>query len=237
MKLFCQILSYVIAVALGGLGFLAYRLGLLTNFIFLLLMLLVPVNLLWLGWRILRKELYYGMFTRLLALESRKYWWPCTARIAFYLCCAHLLSIGIVPHQFPDLSPVIWPDLSWSLALFQLALALLPASRTSLAFTSLFTVSSVFMIWQFVLIALPTGGERVLLNSPFHGISCVVQGGNSSIINHHYGLESQRYAVDLFKVAETKEAVKQWNLIDGDRLQSVRRARCLYRGLASGQRE
>jgi hypothetical protein len=90
MKLFIQLVSWTLAVALGGLGFLAHHLGMLMNFIFLLLMLLAPINLLWFGWRILRKELYLGLFTRPLAAESRKYWWPCLARVVFYLCCGYL---------------------------------------------------------------------------------------------------------------------------------------------------
>jgi hypothetical protein len=114
------------------------------------------------------------------------------------------------------MSPVVFPILGWILAVLQLALALLPASRISVAFASLFTLSTAFMIWQFVQIALPTGGERVLLSSPLRGVSCVVQGGNSLIINHHFSLKSQRYAVDLFKVAETEEQVRQWKLLEGD---------------------
>jgi len=216
MKLFRQVLSWTLAATLGGIGFLAHHLGTLMNFIFLLLMLLAPINLLWFGWRILRKELYHGLFTRPLAPESRKYWWPCLARVVFYLCCGYLLHIGIVPYQFPEMSPVVFPILGWILVLLQLVLALLPASRISIAFTSLFTVGAAFMLWQFVQISLPTGGEPVLLNSPLQGVSCVVQGGNSSIVNHHYGLRSQRYAVDLFKVAETEEQVRQWKLLEGD---------------------
>jgi len=43
-----------------------------------------------------------------------------------------------------------------------------------------------------------------------------VQGGNSSLINHHYGVRSQRNAVDLFKVAETIEAVGDWKILGMD---------------------
>jgi len=44
----------------------------------------------------------------------------------------------------------------------------------------------------------------------------LLQGGNSLIINHHYGLQSQRYAIDIFKVAENMGELKQWQICDGD---------------------
>src|SRR5206468_3596128 len=98
------------------------------------------------------------------------------------------------------------------LAGLQVALACLSAKRVSLPAAGLFSLSTIFMVWQFIQVGSPVSGETILLNSPLPGISCVVQGGNSSLINHHYGVRSQRNAVDLFKVAETIEAVGDWKI-------------------------
>jgi biotin carboxyl carrier protein len=48
-------------------------------------------------------------------------------------------------------------------------------------------------------------GPFVELQPPFRGRWIVVQGGTSSLINHHYGIDAQRYALDLV-VDEGKEA-------------------------------
>jgi hypothetical protein len=205
----------IVTVALG-MGFLAWTLGLFMNFIFVLLLLLAPVNLARFASRAWKQKIYFGLFARPFAPESRKYWWPCLARVAFFLACGYLLSIAIVPFQFPDQTPGGLTLLSWGLVTLQVTLALLPAKRVSLPATGLFSVSTIFMVWPFIQIATPAGGETILLSSPMRGASCVVQGGNSSLINHHYALESQRYAVDIFKVAESANEVKDWKILSDD---------------------
>jgi hypothetical protein len=210
------VIDCVIAAFLLLLGYGGYEFGIFTNVIAVLLMVLVPVNLMRLMWRIWRREVYFDIFKRPFAVESRKYWWPCAARLLFYLCCAYLFSIAVGPLQFSRSEFNQLRIMNWGLIGLQLILACFPAKRISVPITTVFTVGSVFMIWQFVQVTIPYRGEVIALNSPMKGVCLVGQGGRSGIVNHHYPLQSQRCAIDLFKVAETPDQVKRWEILPPD---------------------
>ena len=60
------------------------------------------------------------------------------------------------------------------------------------------------------------GGNHWGDHSGWVGVRGAWWGGNSSLLNHHYALESQRYAVDIFKVAESADEVKDWKILSDD---------------------
>ena len=68
------------------------------------------------------------------------------------------------------------------------------------------------MTWAFLgaqLARLLTGGyfaEPVVIQAPFEGEWVVAQGGRSSLLNHHYRLESQRCALDLISLENGVDA-------------------------------
>jgi hypothetical protein len=81
----------------------------------------------------------------------------------------------------------------WGSALTLICLQLLSAKRVYVATNLVFTVGWVFMAVQLVHISRHVSQEEAtILSAPFHGEWVVVQGGRSSLINHHYRLSSQR---------------------------------------------
>src|SRR6185503_12226137 len=156
------------------LGWLAWELGLFMNFIFLLVLLLAPLELFRQAWKARRKELDLGLLRRPFAPESRRYWWPCLARAAFFLACGYLLAIAIVPFQFPQERPLVLQFTNWGLVACLCLLAFVPSRHVSWFRAGCFTFSALCLLWQFIQIATPPQGEPILLSAPLRGYSCVV---------------------------------------------------------------
>ena len=82
-------------------------------------------------------------------------------------------------------------------------LALVPRRRISLAFNSLVALGSLFLVVQ--LMQIERGPEdAVAIDLPVEGVWFVASGGRSPLVNGHYALRSQRYALDLFQVVDGK---------------------------------
>jgi hypothetical protein len=213
LKVLWLVLDSLVVAFLFGVGYLAFWLGMFVNLVAVLLMLLLPLNLLLLAWHAFRRQVYFGLLTRPLGAESRRYYWPCLARVIFYALCCYLLAVAVIPYQFPTQSPAALMAIYYALAAVQIALAFLPARRLSVPFNLLFNVGAIFLVWQFVQIGNPPAASGPTLSSPLPGIACVVQGGNSLLVNHHFRLSSQRYALDIFKAADTLENIQKWKLL------------------------
>jgi Peptidase family M23 len=211
------VIDWVIGPLLLLIGYGAYLVGMLTTVVAVLVELLVLINLLRLAWRLWRREVYFGLFKQPFAAESRRYWWPCVARLVFYLCCGIVLTVGLPIWGLSQSEYANAPLQIWAPVGLLLILAFFPAKRIWIPITSALTLGSVFMIWQFVLVGTAYGGEVTLLDSPMKGVCWVVQGGKSGIINHHYTVQTQRCVVDLHKVAETPEQVKRWEILPHER--------------------
>jgi hypothetical protein len=197
-------------------GLFAYGGGIFTNFVYMLLMLLVPLSIVVFVFKAALGKIYYGLLFNPFAKQSRTYWISALVRLAFFASCGYLLSIAIAPCQSPQHARHYMQTVTWSLAALQIVLALMPARRISIPFIAMYSIGACFMIWHFVQIAAPLKTEKVLLDSPLKGVACVLQGGNDVIINHHYLLHSQRDALDIFKVADTVQQIKDWKIMKGD---------------------
>ena len=204
----------ILAAAFGFLiGFFAYQMGMFMNAVFVMLILLAPATLLKFGVNLWRREISFDLFKQPFAASSRKFLWPSLARILFFVACGYLVSVTIVPMQFPQQTYQGIIIIVWVLVALQVAFALMPTKRLSIPLGMFFTIGTIFICWQTAQALSSAGGEKIPVSSPLKGVSCVVQGGNSLIVNHHYGLESQRYAVDFFKVADNIDQVRQWKIL------------------------
>ncbi len=204
------------ALLMLGIGYAAYEASLFFNAIYVLLFFAAFQAPLIFVTRAGNGKIYFGLLRKPFAWESVRYWFSALPRLAFYASCGYLLSIAIVPCQFPNHPAYFMKTLTWSLAGLQIIISLMPPRRISIPFTAMYAIGTAFLIWHFIQIATPAPGEKVVLDSPMQGVTCVVQGGNDPIINHHYPLVSQRYALDIFKVADNVQQVRDWKIMKND---------------------
>jgi hypothetical protein len=98
-----------------------------------------------------------------------------------------------MPEEYGQLRTMVWGS---TLTLF--CLQLLSAKRVYVATNLVLMIGWVFMGVQLIQISRPIPkAEATILSAPFRGDWVVFQGGRSALINHHYGLSSQRHALDL----------------------------------------
>ncbi len=216
-KILIYVGETVFALLMLGIGYGAYATGdFFTNMIYFMLFVAAFVVSAILVSRIVRHKIYLGLLIKPFDRESGRYWLAALPRLAFYASCGYLLSIAIVRCQFPDYPQSFMKLIMWGLVAPQILISFMPASRISIPFTVMYAIGAAFMIWHFGQIASPAPGEKVVLDSPMKGVMCVVQGGNDSIINHHYPLISQRHALDIFKVADNVLQVRDWKIMKSD---------------------
>ena len=212
-NLFALIFEILVATFGLAVGFFAYEAGMFMNVVFVMLILLAPITVLKFGVNLWRREISFDLFKHPFSPGSRKFVWPCLARILFFVACGLLINVAIVPMQFPQQTYQGIIVAVWLLVALQIVFVLVPTKRVSVPLSVFFTIGGIFICWQIVQALSSATGEKVSVRSPLKGVSCVVQGGNSLIVNHHYGLESQRYAVDFFKAADNLEQVGQWKIL------------------------
>ena len=213
-KTITNVIETIIALIASAAGFAGYEMGIFMNFVFVMLLLLAPIALLMLGWKLWQRSIAFTFLKNPFARSSRSQLLACLVRLFFFLSCGYLLSISIIPLQFPQETYRGLLITSWVLVAWQLVLAVMQTKRVSFPFIGFYLIGGGFICWQVAHALIPVHGETVSVRSPLRGICCVVQGGNSLILNHHYGLESQRYAVDFFKVADDLEQVRQWKVLE-----------------------
>ena len=134
---------------------------------------------------------------------------PYAAQAANIWLFAALLGVASLPGTFA-LYELIFPDShrtierAFWIGLATVALlALIPRRRISLAFNSLVALGSLFLVVQ--LMQIERGPEdAVAIDLPVEGVWFVASGGRSPLVNGHYALRSQRYALDLFQVVDGK---------------------------------
>lgn len=203
----------VLALLMLVIGYAAYDDGSFFNAIYIILFVMAFQAPILFVTRVAQGTIYFGLLTKPFAWVSIRYWLSSLPRLAFYASCGYLLSIAIVPCQFPEHPHLYMATLTWSLAALQILISLMPPRRVSIPFTVMYSIGAAFMIWHFIQIGTPAPGEKIVLDSPMKGVTCVVQGGNDPIINHHYPLESQRHALDIFKVADNVQQIKDWKIM------------------------
>lgn len=190
--------------------FAAYWLGILFNAIFFLLLVLV-LGMIFsrafgAGWKTLELQFVCRPFDR----AFRKYLLQCLNLWIFFILAGITLRFAIIPAQFePDKYRAL-QMITWGSVGILMLLPLIPHRRVRLTINSFFVVGWLFLGTELLRIVLPgSSSEAVVLASPFAGESYIFNGGRSTLINHHYPIAAQRYALDIIKTKNGRE-------VDGD---------------------
>lgn len=147
--------------------------------------------------------LEWGLLRSPMARSLRWYriQWLLSAAFVVSWWLAAKQNIDLLSFLAPSSLPIVWAVVFAVGGLF-LLLATIPGRTISASANLAFLLVTV---GTFGLLGQATFGgvaakEVVTLHAPFKGQQVIFQGGNGPLINHHYILKSQRYALDLLKL-------------------------------------
>ena len=198
----------VIALMSLWFGWMASQAGMFFNALFIFILLVTPLRLFSTVINACKKTLRYRFWHKPFSPESWQYSLQIINGLLFWIIALLTLETCIVPTQFTPEEYRGIRFMVWASILTLICLQLLSAKRVYLATNLVLCAGSVFMGVQLIQISRPVAQQEVtILSFPFHGEWVVVQGGRSSLINHHYRLSSQRDALDLSRLAQGKERI------------------------------
>jgi hypothetical protein len=153
-------------------------------------------------WSVIRRELVYNFVRHPLKSENRKYLGQFLLRAATYsaamACLLLAIPRAIMPHDEYVAALLIF---GWIPAGLLLLMQLVPAKDVSRSLNLLHAFAAIFLGLQlFRVYVVSSYSEPIMIQPPFRGEWVVLQGGRSSLINHHFFLPSQRHALDLLAV-------------------------------------
>jgi hypothetical protein len=206
------LMTFHALVVLGGflILFAAYWLGILFNAIFVLLLILVLgmafSRVFGAGWKTLELQFFRRPFAR----AFRKYLLQWLNIGIFLILAGVTLRFAIVSAQFTPDKYRSMQTMIWGSVAVIMVFALIPHKRVRLSINGFFLVGWVFLGMELLRIVQPGSSfESVVLASPFAGDSYIFNGGRSTLINHHYPIAAQRYALDIIKTKKGRD-------VDGD---------------------
>ncbi|MGE3775770.1 MAG: M23 family metallopeptidase [Pirellulaceae bacterium] len=155
-------------------------------------------------WFLLRRRLALEWIRRPWGAACGKYMAQLLLRCATYGAALACLKMAIPQYLLTDdeyqAAMLIF---GWFPALVAVLLQLFPSKRLSLSVNGLHVAALTYLNIQLAQVYLySTLSQPIALQPPFRGDWLVFQGGRSSLINHHYALPSQRYALDLVALRE-----------------------------------
>src|SRR4051812_10148404 len=184
----------------------AYALGLLFNWLFVLLVLLTCGVIVSRIIGLLRHTVHFDLLRRPFAPANRKYWFQAVNLSLFAGMTACAVRLAVIPAQFSaaDFKSVeLW---IWGCAAFLICASLAPQKKVRLSANLFFAIGWVFIGVQLVRIFLPvSASESTVLSPPFRGEWYVYHGGRSTLLNHHYVVHAQRDALDLTVTVNGRE--------------------------------
>jgi len=157
-------------------------------------------------WAAIRGRLHYAFAFQFWRKQYRGHLWQWANHTFCYLFIASSMTLAIPAAVVEHSDYLMIMALTWGSALVLLLLELIP--RKNLRRTGNFMIfcCTVFLLVQFVrTFIVPVWSEKVALASPVRGEWLVLQGGRSSLFNHHFRLQSQRYALDLLKYEDGRQ--------------------------------
>jgi hypothetical protein len=155
-------------------------------------------------WSAVRRRIVYGFVVRPIRREYRKYAWQFLLRAATYAASVACLWMA-VPRSVLSRGELLMAMLlfSWTPAGLLVLLQLFPARHVSRSVNLLHALALAFLGLQlFQVYVASRFSEPIVLAPPFRGEWVVFQGGRSSLINHHYFLRSQRFALDMIALED-----------------------------------
>jgi hypothetical protein len=201
-------LNILLAILLVAIGWLANALGLFLNALILFVAFSFAFRLIGLCIQPRRRLIDFGIFKspgfpKLSGLEAQVF-----TRWLFWIATAVIIRVCLVPTQFTPGGAARILLTCYVMLLLLLISELFPARKPNFPLNGAMTLGWVFIAAQLIAIYGPSSKEDVVrLFAPFRGQWVVVQGGNSSLVNHHHGVENQRNAIDLNRVSDGVDRV------------------------------
>jgi len=203
-------LSSVFHGVLVTFGFLlsvaAYALGLLFNWLFVVLLLLTCGVIVSRIIGLSRGTLHFGLIRQPFAPANRKYLFQALNIWLFVALAACAVRLAVIPAQFSanDFKAVqLW---IWGCSAFLLCAVLAPQKRVLISTNLFFAISWLFLAMELFRALVPAPpSNSIVLSPPFHGEWYVYHGGRSALFNHHYVLRAQRDALDLTMTVNGRE--------------------------------
>ena len=168
--------------------------GLLMNYLYIFLLASIVITIVSRVVAFSQKRLEWGIWQK--KSTMRGYILQAVLRNIAWILIGTCIAIALIPIQFlPDgllrLKLIIWGSV-----VVLCVLAWLPERGIGTSLNITLSIFSIFLISQLFAIYQPLSPD-ITLQSPFQESWYVVQGGNSPLINHHYFVGSQKYALDL----------------------------------------
>ena len=196
-------------------GWAAYTTGLLYNVLNGFVLLMVPVALVQILFRAFYGSLEYRLWRTPFLPVLRWQRWQVLNGWIFWRLVWLVFFLCIIPAQFKPAEYKTICAMVAGATLTLMLLELLPGKRIRGVTNIAFAAGSVFLAVQLVSIYWPVPkSEGVVLSVPFHGEWLVVQGGNSSLVNGHYGFANQRDALDIERVVNGRECTGDPNKLE-----------------------
>jgi len=186
----------------------AYLIGELPRIGAFVLPTLVVWTLLGRLWAAIRGRLQYGFAFRFWRPDYRGHFWQWANHTLCYLLIAGCQTLAIPFTLFEQHDYIFLNVVTWGSAIILLLVELVP--RKDIRRTSNFVIfcCTAFLAVQLLrTFIVPLWSEKVVLALPVRGEWIVLQGGRSTLFNHHFRLQSQRYALDLVKYEDGKHMV------------------------------
>jgi hypothetical protein len=193
----------------------AYLTGMLPNALYLLIIVMAATTLLARLWGAARGRLEFGLIRHPFGRDSRPYLLQCLNRWMFWGMAGLTLALSLVPIQFePDEYLALRVVIGLSLAIL-LGLQLVPPRRIRLLGNIPYTLAWLFLGVEWLRVFTPhSTSDGVVISPPFRGEWYVLQGGRSALVNHHYPIQGQRYALDLLMPIGGRESKGDPNRLD-----------------------
>jgi hypothetical protein len=184
----------LLATALGLVWWFCSALGLAIRFLAYALLIGLAVGLVSLVIRFASSR--SGSMTR-----TRRDWLLISGRSLFWLSAGLAISVGVVPLMFHSLSFLMVEVIVWSFVAALVAIEFARPIRTLIITSLVLTACGVEQLYEIARACMtPAPGALMEIGFPAKGTWLVVQGGLSSLVNHHYAATNQRHAIDLIRV-------------------------------------
>lgn len=123
-------------------------------------------------------------------------------RVVLWVLVAGLVLLALPISQLDGGELLRWRGQTILAALVMAGFAFRPPAEVSRRTEVALALAVAFLALQAVRVQLPLQDDAAALHLPLQGEWIVGNGGASTIVNHHYGIRSQRHALDLVQAAD-----------------------------------
>ncbi len=179
-------------------GWLAYASGLLYNFMILFVMISALLSVLTWGIATWRGKCENSFLLQFFDTRFRFHRFEFLLKGLFLILLGAALDRSIVVAQFTPEKYLQARELVWSSILIVFFFSFFPLKNISRASNLFWGLGAALLLLEnFALLAASRASHAVLLDSPFHQECLIFNGGPTPLLNHHFGIPSQRHALDI----------------------------------------